>query len=68
MEIVSLVRPEHGITLPCRLRRRWYKSVIGSEHHPLYINPTYSKKSTGNAPLLLETLVTPTRIELASAP
>ena len=33
MELISLVRPEHGNTPPRRLRRRWYKSVIDSEHH-----------------------------------
>ena len=68
MERLSLVRPEHGITPMRRLRRRWCKFVMGSEHHPYYINPTYSKKSTVNAPAPLKTLVTPARIELASAP
>jgi hypothetical protein len=34
MELISLVRPEHGNTLSRRLRPRgWYKSVIDSEHH-----------------------------------
>jgi hypothetical protein len=33
MEIISLVRPEHGITPLRRLRRRWGKFVMGSEHH-----------------------------------
>jgi hypothetical protein len=68
MEIVSLVRPEHGITLPRRLRRRWCKFVMGSEHHGKYINPTYLKKSTANACASFLNLVTPTRVELASAP
>jgi hypothetical protein len=49
MELISLVRPEYGITPMRRLCRRWCKFVIGSEHHALYINPTYSKKSTVNA-------------------
>jgi hypothetical protein len=68
MEIISLVRPEDGITLPRRLRRRWCKSVIGSERHPMYVNPTYSKKSTVKAPATRRTLVTPTRVELTSTP
>jgi hypothetical protein len=45
MELIPLVRPEDGITLPRRLDRRWYKSVMGSEHHDLCTLPRLSFKS-----------------------
>ena len=48
MELVSLVRPEHGNTPMRRLRRRWYKSVIGSEHHGLYFTSNLFQKSNAN--------------------
>jgi hypothetical protein len=45
MELIPLVRPEHAITLPRRLRRRWCKSVMGSEHHDVCTSPRLSFKS-----------------------
>ena len=46
MELISLVRPEHGNTLSRRLRPRgWYKSVIDSEHHDFCTLPRLSFKS-----------------------
>jgi hypothetical protein len=45
MELISLVRPEYGNTPVRRLRRRWCKSVIGSEHHDVCTLPRLSLKS-----------------------
>ena len=45
MELISLVRPEHGDTPPLRLRRGWCKSVIDSEHHDCCTLPRLSFKS-----------------------
>ena len=46
MELISLVRPEHGNTLSRRLRPRgWYKFVIDSEHHCFCTLPRLSFKS-----------------------
>jgi hypothetical protein len=45
MELIQLIRPEDGITLPRRLRSRKCKSVMGSEHHDVCTLPRLSFKS-----------------------
>ena len=56
MELISLVRPEHGPTLSRRLGPRGgYKSVIDSEHHDVC---TLTRLSFKSQMYLLRSLVT----------